>query len=382
MKTRWTKQRMLAGTLGLLIAAPFAAEVASGQADFYYTDAGSNKRVTTTDNWSTSPTEIIQPAAEPGALDNLFFNMDGVNSSNPHLAAGNRAFNSVNFRSSGTVQFDAAGFTSENDRFLLVGSGGFNVLSGAGPVTVGTSGNNAQRILTRFTSLNSSLVNESDSLLTFNRNVIGFHDENETGTLTISGSGSGGILFNANVNDRNADTNLAVIINRTGENAGDVIFDGNARYSGSTTITSGGLLINADLESSGVTVQNGGRIGGEGTVFNDLHFEEGGQFDFRPQSALTVNGNVTFSNFGIENVLANWDTLELDISHTLIAGTFDLTGVNDVGSENAVAVGETGRSAYFEEGSLSMVVIPEPSTLGLIGLGLGIGALARRRLKA
>ncbi len=381
MKTRWTKQRMLAGTLGLLIAAPFAAEVASGQADFYYTDAGSNKRVTTTDNWSTSPTEIIQPAAEPGALDNLFFNMDGVNSSNPHLAAGNRAFNSVNFRSSGTVQFDAAGFTSENDRFLLVGSGGFNVLSGAGPVTVGTSGNNAQRILTRFTSLNSSLVNESDSLLTFNRNVIGFHDENETGTLTISGSGSGGILFNANVNDRNADTNLSVIINRTGANAGDVTFAGNARYTGSTTIQSGGLIVNADLESSGVTVQDGGRIGGEGTVFNDLHFEEGAQFDFSTSLTLNVNGTVTFDGFGIANVVADWASLDLNTPYTLIDGDINVANLANLGSGAAAEVGN-GRSAYFEEDSLNMTVIPEPNTLGLIGLALGMGALARRRLIA
>jgi multidrug resistance efflux pump len=36
-----------------------------------------------------------------------------------------------------------------------------------------------------------------------------------------------------------------------------------------------------------------------------------------------------------------------------------------------------GKSAYFQEGSLEVVVVPEPATIGLLGLGTLIALLTR-----
>jgi hypothetical protein len=68
----------------------------------------------------------------------------------------------------------------------------------------------------------------------------------------------------------------------------------------------------------------------------------------------------------------------LDDTYTLIDGaaTIDFTNVANLGLANAVSIGE-GKSAYFESGSLNLVVIPEPSA-ALLG-GLGMLVLLRRR---
>jgi hypothetical protein len=63
----------------------------------------------------------------------------------------------------------------------------------------------------------------------------------------------------------------------------------------------------------------------------------------------------------------------------LINGTLDTGVFANLANNNLVNAFDIGggRSAYFEEGSLRLVVIPEPSTV-LLG-GLGLLALIRRR---
>lgn len=98
-------------------------------------------------------------------------------------------------------------------------------------------------------------------------------------------------------------------------------------------------------------------------------------------NALAIGGTVTFgSNFGIANLLGiNWDSLELNTPYTLIetTQTFSALDINNFGSANAANVGLLGRQAYFQNGSLSLVVIPEPATALLSGMGLLV--IYRRR---
>ena len=57
-------------------------------------------------------------------------------------------------------------------------------------------------------------------------------------------------------------------------------------------------------------------------------------------------------------------------------GAVNLTGLQNVGPGNAFERGD-GKLAFFQSGSLQVVVIPEPSA-ALLG-GLGMLALLRRR---
>ena len=74
----------------------------------------------------------------------------------------------------------------------------------------------------------------------------------------------------------------------------------------------------------------------------------------------------------------DWTLIGNDI-FTLIAGEGTIDFGNVVHTEtNRFDLGD-GREAYFKEGSLQLVVIPEPSTLALLGIALGSMLFFRRR---
>jgi hypothetical protein len=87
-------------------------------------------------------------------------------------------------------------------------------------------------------------------------------------------------------------------------------------------------------------------------------------------SPLTVGVGKTLSftgdggGFGIDR-LANidWETV-LAGTYTLISGNVDFTNIRNVGLENAFAL-DSGDFAYFQEGSLQLVItpVPEPATV-------------------
>ena len=67
--------------------------------------------------------------------------------------------------------------------------------------------------------------------------------------------------------------------------------------------------------------------------------------------------------------------------YTLIdGGTIDFTNISNVGIGEAFDLGG-GKFAYFQSGSLQVVVVPEPGTYALIGgmLALGYVMVRRRR---
>ena len=96
--------------------------------------------------------------------------------------------------------------------------------------------------------------------------------------------------------------------------------------------------------------------------------------------ALQVTGTVTlYAGFGIDDLTGlDWGSVATGtytlINGTLGAGVFDGLDNNSFGT--AYDIGG-GRSAYFQTGSLQLVVIPEPRA-ALLG-GLGLLALLRRR---
>jgi autotransporter-associated beta strand protein len=153
---------------------------------------------------------------------------------------------------------------------------------------------------------------------------------------------------------------------------------GNSLGSGTVAVSAGTLYLSGNLGAGSVDVGSAGTIGGDGTLTGNLAFLAGADFLFNPTTTLTVNdGTVSFGGFSITD-LAGLTNAVANGTYTLIDGTatFDTTNVSNFGSANAYDLGG-GKSAYFESGSLNLVVIPEPRA-ALLG-GLGLLALLRRR---
>ncbi|MCC5849092.1 MAG: PEP-CTERM sorting domain-containing protein [Verrucomicrobia bacterium] len=208
---------------------------------------------------------------------------------------------------------------------------------------------------TEFANTNVRVVVEGDGVGTFS-NII------STGTRNLRIAGEGTLqIGNAGY------TGLT--------NIGEAFSDGGASHPGGST-----LLVNGTMGTGGqVTVFDGAALGGTGSINRNVHFQSGAQFVFNPLGALTIDGNVTFAGFGIEDVvgLENWMVFD---TYTLINGNgnIDFTNISNVGEDNAHLFGD-GRKAYFKEGSLQVVLIPEPGTLALILLAMTTGLVTYRR---
>ncbi|MFM2171410.1 MAG: hypothetical protein RI957_1639, partial [Verrucomicrobiota bacterium] len=166
-----------------------------------------------------------------------------------------------------------------------------------------------------------------------------------------------------------------------GTNAnGAVTLNGANTYLGSTSVSSGTLLVNGSLASSQVTVASGAAFGGTGSIAGNLHFDEGSLLHIANLGqSFAVEGEISFGwQFGIADLTGvNWNDVQ-EGTYTIISTGQSFEGlVSNYGIDNTYWFGN-GRGAYFETGSLAMVVIPEPSVAILTGLG-ALAMLRRRR---
>ena len=96
-------------------------------------------------------------------------------------------------------------------------------------------------------------------------------------------------------------------------------------------------------------------------------------------------GNVTIDSlFGVDSLvdvnglaITDWSSIS-DGTYTLLATTSTFDHIQNFGSGNAYDIGG-GRSAYFQNGSLQLVIVPEPGAIALAALGLAAAAFALRR---
>ncbi len=208
-----------------------------------------------------------------------------------------------------------------------------------------------------------------------------------THALTLAGTGAGPISFYAAIQDQPADATKirSLVVNRTGVGTGAVQLFGVNTYSGPTDVSAGTLLINGTNSGGGTTtVGSGGIFGGIGSQAGPISFGSGGQFLFNSTAPLTVTGTVSFADpasFGIDDIVGLTSSVA-DGPYTLMSGSVsDVASLQNFGAGAAADLG-SGKSAYFQQvfgGGLQAVVVPEPSTVAVVGIA-GVVAASVRRL--
>ena len=280
-----------------------------------------------------------------------------------------------NAGSSGT--FEYTGGAASTDRQLVIG-GGESSTTHTGGGTIASSGTGAMT----FTA---------DAFISPQTTHIAARTLTLRGTYTGAPNVIEGVI---------ADNNTAGggIINIAKNDAGTWQLDGANTYSGTTLISGGTLLVNGTHTGGGqYTVASGATLGGTGLIDAAIGVLNGGIVaPGNSPGILTVGGNFTFSSTStglfelggtgrgtqydalvVEETL----TLDGDIVVTLFSGfnpsagdSFDLLDWGSLidNGYNLVLPGlDAGlaweTSGFGTEGTL--LVIPEPSTVGLLGLG-------------
>lgn len=221
------------------------------------------------------------------------------------------------------------------------------------------------------------------------------HTASANQTALISGGiialGGGTRTVSVDAGAGNAALQIDSVVDNGGLNItgnGLLILTADNTFTGATTVNSGGLMIEGAHSGSGlVTVADGARIGGGGSIAGSLTLEEGASFIFNPGNTLGVTGTITLNEaFSITSLVDEFGasivwTEIADGIYTLISGPSVVDNIQNLGFQNRVSIGET-RFAFFESGSLELHVVPEPATyvaiVGLLALGL---VLVRRRMR-
>lgn len=304
----------------------------------------------------------------------------------------------------------------------ISGVGGLSITESGNPNFIRLSGNNtylgATAVGTNATLniLGGSSIGNSSAVTLASGSALNFNTSNETvGSIASSGT-NGTINLGANTLTTGGDNTSTSYGGAIAGVGGSLTKVGNGimtltaaqTYNGTTTVSAGTLLLasGASLASnvqvaagatlnataSGLGIATGQRIGGDGTVTGDLTLTSGAQFVFSLTQTLDVTGTVTVDSatFGVASLVnadgsaINWG-LVTNGTYTLIGSTttvFSTSNIQNFGETNALTnIGGSGKSAYFENGSLQLVVIPEPSTWAMFALGLTALGVFRRRVR-
>jgi len=235
------------------------------------------------------------------------------------------------------------GSPSSTDRLFTVGPNGATIENaGAGLITVGSGG--------------GANVGPSSAAV-----------------LTLAGTGDG--VLDSILADG------AGVLSLVKAGAGTWTLNGISTYSGTTLVSAGKLVVNGVLGSGSLAVSSGATLAGTGTIAT-LIFGAGATLTFDPASTLTVSSTARFqsaSTFGVDDILGLSSSTP-DGTYTLVAGNVDTTGLANFGPSNAYNLG-AGKTAYFQSGSLQLVVVPEPTSVaaGLASIALTRLLLRRRR---
>lgn len=195
---------------------------------------------------------------------------------------------------------------------------------------------------------------------------------------------AGGAIIDTNGFNVTAAASLDGVGELTKSGTGNLTLSATGNSLTTVSLDAGGLYLAEDLATSGgITVAAGATLGASdaaASVTGDITFLDGALIDVTNGVISLSSGTLAFADFGFDDIVGFDVNSAADGLYTIVDGSFtlDSSGIQNFGESNALDLG-SGRSAWFEEGSLNVMVqtIPEPSAaiLGFIGLL----ALARRR---
>jgi autotransporter-associated beta strand protein len=204
---------------------------------------------------------------------------------------------------------------------------------------------------------------------------------------------------------------------------GTVVLTGSTSYSGATAVNSGSLLVETFLpNTSGVTVAAGATLGGSGSISGPVSMAgsvspgASGGFGTLSFSSLSVTGSsTTLLGIGGTSRGTSYDAIDVTQASALTYGgdlslsfadvfadntSFGLFGINGTpsgsyasvtasGSYGALtftnsggvwtAAATNGQTFTFTEATGSLVIVPEPVSVVLAGIGASLAALVALR---
>ena len=241
------------------------------------------------------------------------------------------------------------------------------------------------------------------------------------GTLLLAPAGGGDVTI-PNLDGSSGTTQVGTGVTAVVGGSGDSAYNGRIRgqgafkkegngiltlnadndFAGNTRISQGRLKLGAngallatplieidsgaifDLTSkTGFALGSGQRLGGRGTILGNLEFGAGSEIAFDPTGPMLVgDGAISFAQgFGIGSIAGLGSSVAVG-TYTLLdeitGGSISFDRLANVGAVNAFDLGD-GKSAYFQSGSLQVIVVPEPDACLIGGLGLAFAAWAARR---
>lgn len=202
-------------------------------------------------------------------------------------------------------------------------------------------------------------------------NVLSEANTTASRTLTLTGSNTGNNTIAGNIQKLNGSGVLSLVKN----GAGTWILNGaNHTFDGPTIVNEGTLIINGSLAAaSHVTLADGAVLGGNGTINGNLTLADGAGAAFSTDSTLTVNGNVDLGNLSIAQV-TGLDSSTPGGTYQLFggSGTFDTSGITNVGEANKVSLGDDVY-AWFEISNGLQLVVDAPGAPVVVPTGTWSG---------
>ncbi len=393
--------------------------------------AGYSGSGTFTQTGGTNNAGALGIAYGPGSSGTYNFNGGLLTLSSLSKGSGTAAFNF----GGGTLQTTAA--TSISLPMTLTGSGGnasvntagYTVslagpLSGAGglakigigTLTLVTSNTYSGNTLISGGSLvlgsplalqNSTLDTSGSGFLSFGSlTAATFGGLTGPGTLSLANSSSGVAL---SVGNNNASTTFSGTLQGSGTfnkiGSGTLNLTGTNTYTGATTINQGKLVIDGCLTNSAVSV-SGGTLSGTGNLTSVTVYSGGHVAPGDPLGVLNLSGNLTLvAGAAMDYELDGFSTDdEISMPSGLLTlsgqrfsdfnftwtggfgpGTYTLVNAQSItglGSNTSGSIDGLPATLSVSNGELLLTVVPEPSTLALLGAGVVglIGWAWRKRI--
>lgn len=297
-------------------------------------------------NWSTVSTATTpDPAAVPGAADDVVFNIDGANSAATVNVNGAQSALGISFKNTAATILQGGG----TNRTLALGANGLSMDAAAGAATIGSAAAN-QNVAVNLTA-SQTWTNNSPNVLTLGNPFTSAAGVN----VTKLGTGS---VYMSNT------ANTTVLAGQLDIQAGKIQTAGDMTINGGLAGTNAGSLENGGAASKWIFVASPGDTTFGGTIQGNpsITAVRLGLVK-RGVGTLNLTGNNTMAdNLAIEN------------------GAIRLTGVNNVGYDNGgqVSVGNTGNQngvLIIDGGTLNANRTGSPS------LAIGNGTNARGFVK-